>query len=143
MKFQSSYSAARGALLMFYRVAKIWRDEMSSDYLNPVFEMWVSEEIAAGRVSAPGWADPVLRKAWLNCVWIGSPMPNIDPMRTAKAEKEYLSMNATTLERVAREYNGSEAKSNMLKNEKTFKDMPRPPWDAARESSLMNPARSN
>lgn len=128
MKFGSSFSAARGALILFWRVAMIERAEMSSDYLNPSFEMWLSGEIASGRIQAPGWNDPVLRKAWLNCSWIGAPMPNIDPTKTAKADKEYLEMNATNLQRVARDLNGSDSKSNILKNAKSFADMPIPPW---------------
>ncbi len=137
MKFSSSYSSARAALLMFWRVAKIWRDEMASDYLNPVFEMWLSGEIGAGRISAPGWSDPVLRRAWLNCIWIGAPMPNIDPLRTSKADKEYLGMNATDLDRVAGELNGSDAEMNMMKNKEVFENMPRPPWDLVKEKKVL------
>ncbi len=133
MKFSSSFSAARGALIMFWRVAMIWREEMASDYLNPVFEMWLSGEIAAGRVKAPGWSDPILRKAWLNCSWFGAPMPNIDPLRTAKGEKEYLEMNYTTGDRGAREHNGSDFKTNVVKNKKSFKEMAVPPWSKSKQ----------
>jgi hypothetical protein len=42
-------------------------------------------------------------------------MPNIDPEKTAKAAKEYLSMGATTLEDTAIEYNDSDAESNRIK----------------------------
>jgi lambda family phage portal protein len=129
MKMDSSYSAARGELLMFWRSIIIEQKEFSSDYLNPTFKMWLSEEIAAGRVSAPGWNDPIMQAAWLNCDWIGGPMPNIDPLRTAKGVKEYLTMSATTGERIAREYNGSDFKSNIMKNEVGFNLMPTPFWE--------------
>jgi capsid protein len=129
MKMESSYSAARGELLLFYRSVMIQREEQSSDYLNPTFEMWLWEEIAAGRIKAPGFAkDPILRAAWLNCSWIGAPMPNIDMLRTAKGEKEYLAMDYTTGERGAREHNGSDFKANTLKNKKSFEEMPAPFW---------------
>lgn len=129
MRFNSNYSASRGALLLFWRVCQIWRDEMASDFLNPVYEAWLGGEIAAGRIRAPGWSDPVLRAAWLNCNWIGAPMPNIDPMRTANAEKVYLEMGYTNQERGARGHNGSSAKANIAKNKKMFADTPIAPWN--------------
>ena len=139
MKFGQNYSASRGALLLFWRVVGIWRDEMASDYLNPTFESWLSEEIAAGRVSAPGFSDPVLRKAWLNCSWAGAPMPNIDPKRTADADRTYTEMGATTLDRVSRDLNGSSGKANRAKLAREFKELPRAPWLENMESTGNKP----
>ncbi|MCP4748930.1 MAG: hypothetical protein GY874_22780 [Desulfobacteraceae bacterium] len=48
-------------------------------------------------MSGRGWFDPRLRAAWLNCRWIGSPMPNIDPARTMTADKGYVEMGAKIL----------------------------------------------
>ena len=128
MKFGQNYSASRGALILFWRVAMIWRAEMAADFLNPVFEMWLSEEIAAGRVMAAGWMDPRLRAAWLSCTWIGAPMPNIDPMKTFAADKGYIEIGATTQDRVARDLNGSSIKSNLSRNAKNFAATPASPW---------------
>jgi len=135
MKFANNYSASRATLVMFWRIAQIWREEMSTDFLNPVYEMWLSEEIAAGRISAPGWSDPRLRAAWLHCTWIGAPMPNIDPVKEAKASKEYLEMGATTQNRVSRNLNGSRADANIAKNAKMFPQTPVPPWSKGAASS--------
>jgi capsid protein len=77
MQFEQNYSASRAALILFWRVVIRFRKEMESDLLNPIFEMWLSEEIAAGRIQAPGWNDPILRAAWLNSNWIGCPCSNI------------------------------------------------------------------
>ena len=128
MKFNQNYSASRASLILFWRVAQIWRAEMESDLLNPVYEMWLSEEIAAARILAPGWQDPILREAWMSARWLGSPMPNIDPMRTAKADKEYVDMGAQTLDRVARNLNGSNGKANRSKLTREFTELPSPPW---------------
>jgi len=138
MKMNTSFSAARGELLLFWRSVVIGRENMGTDYLNLVFEAWMSEEIAAGRISAPGWADPILRAAWLNCTWVGGPMPNIDPLRTAKGDKEYLGMSATTGERIALEHNGSDFKSNVMKNQVGFKSMPIPYWDPNQKNKINN-----
>jgi lambda family phage portal protein len=128
MQFQNNYSASRAALVLFWRVVTIRRQEMITDYLDPAFEMWLSEEIAAGRIKAPGWSDPVLKSAWLNKEWYGSPMPNIDPGREANANKTNLEINATTIDRVSRNLNGSSGAANMAKNTRSFQEMPVPPW---------------
>ena len=129
MKFNASYSASRASLVIFWRIAQIWREEMIADFLNPLYESWLSEEIAAGRIKAPGWQDPILRAAWLNNTWIGTPMPNIDPAREAKAAKEYLDMSATTQNRIARNLNGTSAKDNIAINKRTFPETPITPWN--------------
>lgn len=128
MKFSSNYSASRAALILFWRIAQIWQHEMASDFLDPVFETWLSLEIASGRIQAPGWSDPLLRRAWVNCTWIGAPMPNIDPQKTANADRAYVEMGATTLERVSRNLNGSSSKSNREKLRREYSELPTPPW---------------
>ncbi len=128
MKFSSNFSASRGALLLFWRIAQIWRDEMAADYLNPTVEMWLSEEIAAGRVAAPGWSDPRLRAAWLNSMWIGPPAPDIDPGRTAKARKDNIEAGVTTIGVESRNYNGSDAESNKATLKRELDGMAIPAW---------------
>ena len=135
MKFDQSYSAARGALIMFWRIAQIWRNELESDLLNPVYEEWLAGEIAANRVQAPGWSDPLLRSAWLNATWSGVPMPNIDPMKTAKADQLYVELGAQTLADVAHNFNGSNAEDNMSRLKQEFKDLPEAPWNAQPQST--------
>ena len=128
MKFNQNYSASRAALILFWRVANIWRLEMDSDFIAPIYEMWLSEEIAAGRIQAPGWSDPLLRDAWLSHGLIAAPMPNIDPMKTQKADEGYVAMGATTLDRVARELNGSSGKANRQKITREFSELPENPF---------------
>lgn len=127
-KFSNNYSASRGTLILCWRSAQIEGMEMSADFLDPVYEMWLSEEIAAGRISAPGWSDYRLRAAWLSCEWAGSPMPNIDPLKTAEADKAYVELSAQTLDDVARNFNGSSGKANRTKNIRQFEELPEPPW---------------
>jgi capsid protein len=97
---------------------------MTSDSNDVIYEMWLSGEIAAGRVKAPGWNNPILRRAWLKATWIGSSMPDIDQLRTAKGVKEYLKMQATTGERTSLEHNGSSFNDNLEKNKVSFAEMP-------------------
>ena len=131
MKFNANYSASRAALMLFWRVAQIWRNEMISDFLNPVYENWLAGEIGAGRIQAPGWSDPRLREAWFNNAWIGAPMPNIDPMRTAKADQVYVEMGAQDLDRVAQNLNGSSGAANRAKLQRQLAELPTVPWSKA------------
>jgi lambda family phage portal protein len=129
MKFGQSYSASRALLVMYWRIVEMEREELATDYLDPTYEAWLEGEIAAGRVKAPGWTNPRLRQAWLKNNWIGDPMPNIDPMRTANADKLYAEMGATTINRIARNLNGSEAKSNMAILSSEYEMLPTPTWN--------------
>lgn len=128
MKFGQNFSASRGALLLFWRVAQIWRDEMAADYLNPTVEMWMSEEIAAGRISAPGWSDPRLRAAWLNSMWSGPSAPDIDPGKTSKARQNNIEAGVTTISKEARNHNGSDADANKATLTRELEGLPIPPW---------------
>ena len=124
MEFKQNYSASRGAMILFQRIKNINIEEMASDLLDPMFDAWLSEEIAAGRIKAPGYQDKVLRKAWTKAKWLGTPMPNIDPQKTSKADENYLKLGATTTVKIARDYNGSDARKNIAVNKKMFPDMP-------------------
>lgn len=128
MRFGQNFSASRGALLLFWRVAVIWREEMAADYLNPTYAMWLAGEIAAGRRTAPGWSDPRLREAWLKCSWIGSPPPDIDPSKVSKARKDNLEMGLTTIDRESRNLNGSSASANKAKLRREVEGLPVMPW---------------
>jgi len=131
MKFSNNYSASRATLILTWRIAVQRRWELDYYILGPLYEMWLAEDIAAGRVSCPGWADPRLRAAWTSHRYNGLSMPNIDPVKTARAAKDYLSMGATTLEDVAIEYNDSDAESNRakLKQElQELRDLGAMPW---------------
>ena len=128
MKFNQNYSASRAALILFWRVANIWQQEMDADLISPIYEMFIAEEIAAGNIQAPGWSDPLYRDAWLMHSLITAPMPNIDPMKTAKADETYIGMGATTLDRVARELNGSSGKANRLKLKREYEELPASPF---------------
>lgn len=127
-KFSNNYSASRGILILIWRKAQIEKEDMASDFLDPIYEMWLSEEIAAGRIKAPGWSDPRMRAAWLNCEWAGAPMPNIDPLKTMEADRGYVEIGAQTLDDVARNLNGSSGKANRAKNTRQYEELPNPPW---------------
>ena len=124
MRFNQNYSASRATLILFWRKVVIDREEMAADYLTPYYEMWMSEEIAAGRIQAPGWSDPVLRAAWLNAAWVGMPLPDIDPSKTAKAAEIRTALGHQTGKRGAREYNGSDFDTNATTIKREYGERP-------------------
>ncbi len=86
-EFNSSYSASRGALLEAYRAFKSRRKWLVDDFCQPIYEIWLAEAVAKGRVSAPGFfADPRIRAAWSGTQWIGPSQSQIDPLKEVKAD---------------------------------------------------------
>jgi capsid protein len=112
MKFGENYSASRATLVLFWRIVNMWRAEMEADFLNIWAEAWMREEIAAGRVEAPGWSDRRLRAAWMNIRWIGTSVPTIDPKKEAEGAMLRVSLGDQTLDDSALQYNGSDGAKN-------------------------------
>ncbi len=113
-EFNSSYSASRAALLEAWESIRMYRVWFVDDFCNPVYEMWLSEAIATGRVNAPGFfADPLIRKAWLGCEWIGPSQGQLDPGKEVKAEILAVQHGFTTHEDATMRLNGGDWNSNM------------------------------
>jgi lambda family phage portal protein len=122
MKFGNNFSASRATLLLFQRIVEIEREDMVADRNGPVYEMWLEGEIAAGRVSAPGWSDPRLRKAWLKAAWQGTPVPDIDPKKLADAYEKHITMGTDSAERISQTHSGKSASDNIGLNNESYKD---------------------
>lgn len=85
-QFQSSYSASKGAVIEAAKVFDQWEAFMADQFCQPVFEMFLVEAIATGRISAPGFfTDPLRRQAWSAAEWIGPGQNELDPTKAAKA----------------------------------------------------------
>lgn len=130
MKFGQNYSASRATLILVWRIAQIFQNELIADFLDPAKQAWAEVEIAAGRLQAPGWKNPIMRAAWLSGQWIGKPMPEINPYDQAKANALNASMGATTLGRIAMENNGSDGKKNREELSREVPELPEMPFNA-------------
>ncbi|MCM1295486.1 MAG: phage portal protein [Muribaculaceae bacterium] len=85
-QFSTSYSAARGALNEFWRVCEMWRDWFATDFCQPIYEEWLAEAVALGRIKAPGFfSDPAIRKAYSGCKWNGPARTNLNPVQEVSA----------------------------------------------------------
>ena len=81
-EFTSSYSASRGALLEAWEAFRMRRSWLVEAFCRPVYERWLTEAVAVGRVQAPGFfADPLLRSAWCGAQWIGPVQGQLDPKK--------------------------------------------------------------
>lgn len=112
--FNASYSASRGALLEAWKAFKMYRGWFVDDFCTPVYELWMSEAVARGRISAPGFfTSPVARKAWLKCEWIGPTQGQLDPVKEVTAEIMSVEAGFSTNSDSAIRVNGSDWNQNM------------------------------
>lgn len=98
--FQSSYSAARAALLQaiaFYQGRRVW---LAANFCQPVYAAFVDEQVATGRLAAPGYfADPLVRAAYLGSEWVGDAFGQIDENKAITAAAARIELGVSTLKR--------------------------------------------
>lgn len=113
-KFQSSYSAARAALLQAGAMFKTRRSWFARDFCQPVYEAWLAEAVSLGRVHAPKFGtDPLFTAAWSGCEWYGPTMGMIDPVKEVNGAALRKKYGFSTGEREAAELTGTEYDSNL------------------------------
>ena len=118
-KYESNYTAARAALLDFWRTVRVYRTRFNNSFNQPVYEQWLSEAVATGRVEAPGFFDdPAVRQAWCGCLWMGASMGHVDPLKEVNAASVRIANNISTQEQEASEYNGNDWTANVRQRKK-------------------------
>lgn len=84
--FTSSYSASRGALEEAWKMFKTYRTWLANDFCQPVYEEWLAEAVAKGRVKAPGFfSDPRRHKAFCKAQWNGPARGLLNPVQEVNA----------------------------------------------------------
>jgi lambda family phage portal protein len=107
--FTASYSASRGALLEAWKMFRMRRAWLATDFCQPIYEEWLAEAIAKGRISAPGFfKDPMIRKAYCGAEWNGPSQGQIDPLKEALAAEKRIQLGASTHAREAVELTGGD-----------------------------------
>nr|DAL11043.1 MAG TPA_asm: portal protein [Caudoviricetes sp.] len=113
-RFQSSYSAARGALLQAAAVFKTRRTWFARDFCQPIYEAWLAEAIAIGRIKAPGYGtDPLITAAWSGADWFGPVMGMLDPVKEVNGAALRVKYGFSTGEREAAELTGTDYDNNI------------------------------
>lgn len=97
--FSASYSASRAALMESWRFFHNRRAWLAQNFCQLVYENWLAEAVAIGRVKAPGFfADPRIRKAYSGTIWIGDAPGQIDPLKEVNAAEKRLNLGITTID---------------------------------------------
>ena len=111
--FSSSYSASRAAMLDFWRIVRIRRDFMATNFCEPIKDLWFEEAVAIGRVKAPGFfSDIRIRQAYTRCTWIGDSPGSIDPEKEVNAAEKRINLGISTREKESIAYDGGDWEAN-------------------------------
>lgn len=112
--FTASYSASRAALLEAWKSFSEWRDWMTEKFCQPIYEEWLAEAVAIGRVSAPGFfTDPMIRKAYCNAQWYGPTQGQLDPVKEVEAAELRVQYGFSTRAKEAMELTGTDFRDNI------------------------------
>lgn len=108
-QFNSSYSASKAALLdawIYFRDVRTW---LARSFCQPVYETWLAEAVASGRIEAPGFfRDPLLRWAYTRALWPGDSMGSINPKDEVAAYSAAIDARLVTRERAEWELFGTD-----------------------------------
>ena len=113
-EFNASYSASRAALMEAWEAFRMRRAWLVERFCQPVYETWLAEAVALGRVNAPGFfTDPIIRAAWCKAEWLGPVQGQLDPTKEVKADILAVAHGFKTHEQVTREYGGGDWNENV------------------------------
>lgn len=115
-QFTQNFSSARGSLNEFWRTCGMQRDWFSDDFCQPVYEAWLAEAVARGRIKAPGFfGDPAIRKAYADCKWNGPSRTALNPSQEVEAAVKRVDAGFSTAEDEAAQLTGSDYRKNIRK----------------------------
>lgn len=105
--FTSSYTAARASFVEFWKAVRTRRAWLAASFCQPVYEEWLAEAVAKGRVSAPGFfEDLAIRAAWSAAEWNGPAQGQINEKVEAGAANDRVQFGFSTATRETAELTG-------------------------------------
>ncbi len=114
-EYNSSYSASRAAMQDAWEAFRMRRKWFVGDFCQPVYEIWLAEAVALGRIKAPGFFnDPRVRAAWCGARWIGPVQGQLDPLKEAKAAILLANNGFKTRSQLTREMGGGDWEQNVV-----------------------------
>ncbi len=119
-KFSNNFSASKGALNETWKAFKMRRKWFVNDFCQAVYELWFSEAVSTGRITAPGYFNnPLIKKAYTNATWNGPAQGQLDPLKEVNATVKRLELGLSTREDECAMMNGSDYEDNVrtLRNE--------------------------
>ena len=119
-RFNASYTASKGALEEAWKMFNMYREWLATDFCQPVYEEWLTEAVAKGRIKAPGFfTDAVIRKAYCTAKWNGPAKGMLDPVKEVTAAEKRVQNGFSTRSDETMQMTGSGYYSNVeqLKHE--------------------------
>lgn len=108
-RFDSSYSASRAALLDAWQHFRSERAWLVLSACQPVWETWMAEAVALGRIAAPGFFESALHRwAYTRAVWHGDSQGSLNPKDEVAAYTSAIDARLMTLERAEWELFGTD-----------------------------------
>lgn len=83
--FNSSYSASRGSLLEAEKTFLKYRQAFINDFCKPIYEHFIDELVELGKIKAPNYHIPSIKKAYLGAYWIAPKRSQIDEVKEVNA----------------------------------------------------------
>ena len=112
--FNSSYSASRGALEEAWKMFKMYREWLSRDFCQSIYEEWMAEAVAKGRIKAPGFfSDPLRRKAYCKAEWNGPARGILNPVQEVNAAVTRVNNGFSTRQGETMEMTGTDYYANV------------------------------
>jgi lambda family phage portal protein len=120
--FTASYSAARAALLEAWKFFNSRRQWLAENFCQVVYEIWLYEAVAIGRIAAPGFfTDPIIHEAYSGAEWIGPARGQIDELKEVNAAIKRMKSGLSTLQRETAEMTGGDWETNHPQQVKEYK----------------------
>lgn len=107
--FSSSYSASRAALLEAWKMFRVKRGFIISNFCQPAYEEFLTEAVIKGRINAPGFlSDPAIRAAYCQAQWVGPTPGQLDPGKEYDAANKSVEYGFNSRTRATAELNGTD-----------------------------------
>jgi lambda family phage portal protein len=105
LSFQSSYSAARAALLMLWKVVEHYRAQYMEKFCQPIYELWFEEFAEMHDIDV---SDILVKEAWTRAYWLAPPKGAIDEKREVSSAVERIKSGISTIQREAEQITGGD-----------------------------------
>lgn len=113
-RFNSSYTASKGELELFYKEVIRRVDRFASGWCAPSYQCWLHEQVATGVYPLKGFlTDLRLRAAWSSVRWAGDGKISLDPLRERKAFEIDEAHGWRTGQQITAEINGGDYDANI------------------------------
>lgn len=110
----SSYTAYRGARVEFNKEINVWREWLEFSFCVPVFREFMIEEVANGRIDAPGFFDNTeMQKAYVGSTWAGEAPGLVDPVKETQSAFNRAKWNLTSFTEETAAMTGNDYASNL------------------------------